>query len=138
MDIESIQLLSHKHPILAYDGVCLLCNGYVNWLLKHDHREIFRYTTLQDSPSIKDSLPVKDNDTVVLYRAGKVYTHSDVGLMVMKDLGGVWSTLSILLLIPKIVRDTVYRWIARNRYRWFGKADTCLLLPVEKRHLVLK
>jgi len=128
---------SHKHPILAYDGVCILCDGYVKWLLKRDKQEIFRYVALQNMPEIKAALPTSDNDTVVLFKNGKMYTHSDVGIMITKYLGGLWPVLSVFIYLPKFIRDKVYRIIATNRYRWFGKVDSCILPDPAKQHLFL-
>lgn len=133
------ELLKHsfKHPILAYDGVCLLCNGYVKWLIKRDKKEIFRFVALQNMPEIKRNLQTSDNDTVVLLKNGNLHTHSDVGIMITKYLSGLWPLLSVFIYIPRFMRDIVYRMIASYRYRWFGKVDSCILPDPRKKHLFL-
>lgn len=138
ISVAHIQQLSQQHPVLVYDGVCILCNGYVKWLLATDKRQQFRYVALQDAPEMKASLPAHDNDTVMLVHKGQRYTHSDVGLLIARQLGGLWSVLSIFLYLPKMFRDSVYRLIARHRYRWFGKSDTCILPDPKNQHLFLK
>jgi len=92
---------------------------------------------MQSIPELYDHLPSDDDDTVVLMDKGKIYTHSDVGLIITKRLGRLWPMVSVLLVIPQFIRHAVYRWIARNRYRWFGKADSCLLPDAVKQHLFL-
>lgn len=120
--------LSHLHPIVAFDGVCNLCNGYILWLLKRDKKRIFRYTTLQsESGKLLNVSEGENYDTVVLAYNGKVYTHSDVALRGMKILGGGWVILSWLSFLPKLFRDWAYNVIAKNRYLWFGKKDSCML-----------
>ena len=92
---------------------------------------------MQSVPELYEQLPTSDEDTVLLVDKGKIYTHSDVGLMITKRLGGLWPMVSVLLIIPKFVRHGVYRWIASNRYKWFGKADACLLPDADKKHLFI-
>lgn len=137
MSRDNIIELSHQYPIMVYDGVCILCNGYVKWLLRHDTKERFRYITMQSVPQLYAQLPSDDSDTVLLITDGQVYTHSDVALTMMRKLGGLWPILSVLLLVPRFLRDGVYRIIAAHRYRWFGKSDTCLLPDPSKQHLFL-
>jgi len=127
MKYDDLISLSHKHSILLYDGVCILCNGYVKWLIKRDKKQLYRYVALQDIEDILSRLPSKDNDTVVLLQSGIQYTHSDVGLLITKSLGGLWPILSYLRILPKFFRDNIYRWIARNRYSWFGKQESCII-----------
>jgi len=135
---DTILRLSETHPVLVYDGVCLLCDGYVQWLLARDKAETFRYVALQDAPQVKELLPTTDNDTVVLIHRGTVYTHSDVALLVAKLLPYPWRLLSVFILFPKGLRDMIYRLVARYRYRWFGRSDQCILPAPAKRHLFVK
>ena len=126
--IKELKELSHEHPIIAFDGVCNLCNGFIQWLIKRDHKNLFRYTTLQsDLGSIMKSNINVEGESVILIHEGELYSLSDVGLKCMSILGGIWTPLSYLRFIPKSFRDSVYNLIARNRYRWFGKSDVCMV-----------
>lgn len=136
--LDELILLSEKHPIIVFDGVCNLCNGFVQWLIKQDTSEKFRYATLQ---SINGAALYKKSgtkeDTVLLVDQGISYTLSDVALRSMTILGGGWKIISWLRIAPRIIRDTVYKWIARNRYRWFGKKEVCMVPNKEMRKLFL-
>lgn len=130
--------LSHSHPIIAFDGVCNLCDGFIQWLTKRDEKKIFRYLTLQsEAGEILLNASGKEKETVVLAYKGSIYTYSDVGLNSMKILGGGWKVLFYLSILPKGFRDMVYHFIARNRYRWFGKKDECMVPTKEVRGLFL-
>jgi predicted DCC family thiol-disulfide oxidoreductase YuxK len=116
---------------LLFDGVCHLCNSSVQFVLKRDKRNVVHFGALQADVSQKliasigytGSLP----DGVVLIDNGKIYFESDAALRVLKYLGGFWSVMSYLRFIPRFVRQVVYRVIAKNRYKWFGKYDTCTI-----------
>ena len=130
--------LSQSHPIIAFDGVCNLCDGFVQWLIKRDKEKIFRYVTLQSEAGEALLLASKnDKESVVLVYRGSIYTYSDVGLMSMKILGGGWKVLSYFSILPKGLRDAIYHFIARNRYNWFGKKDECMVPTKELRDLFL-
>ena len=126
---------SNNHPILLFDGVCNLCNGFVQFLIQRDSKSIFRYASLQSdigNQLQKDfGMDSGQLDTVVLIHQDKIYTHSDVALFIAKELGGWWSIFKVLSIIPKSTRDRIYNWIARNRYRWFGKQELCMLPKAE-------
>lgn len=136
--LDELILLSEKHPIIVFDGVCNLCDGFVQWLINQDTSEKFRYATLQ---SINGAALYKKSgtkeDTVLLVDQGISYTLSDVALRSMTILGGKWKIISWLRIVPRIIRDTVYKWIARNRYRWFGKKKVCMVPNKEMRKLFL-
>lgn len=134
MQLKEAKLQSLQHPIIVYDGQCILCNGFVQWLIRKDRNEIFRYTTLQSSGNISSAIK---GDTVILLDKEKVFTHSDVALKALPKLGGAWKVVQLLNIIPSQIRNKVYSFIAHNRYRWFGKSETCLLPDPEKQHLFL-
>lgn len=121
-----------QHPVLFFDGVCNLCHGAVQWFLKRDQRKVLRFASLQ-SDLAAELLPrygVNPDKltSLVLYRDGQVFTHSDGALEAGKLLGGMWGGLAATgKLFPGRLRDTVYDWIAANRYRWFGKKEACWL-----------
>lgn len=119
------------HPILLFDGVCNLCNSFVQFVIQRDPEAIFRFTPLQSDIgrelSARAGLPLDELNTVVLYHNDRFYTHSDVALEVVRRLPGFWSVLYGLNVLPKSLRDSIYNWIARNRYRWFGKRESCMM-----------
>lgn len=119
------------HPILLFDGVCNLCNGTVQWVIEHDPGAKFRFASLQSETGQQllqaHHLPTGELNTVVLVDGGKAYTRSDVPLRIVGKLGGLWPILQAFYIVPRPLRNAVYDWIARNRYRWFGKKEACWL-----------
>lgn len=118
-------------PILLFDGVCNLCNGFVQFVINRDPKGKFRFAALQSEIGQtllkKANMPTEELSTVVLYENDKFYTHSSVPLRVVKKFGGAWPLLYGLVIVPKFIRDGIYNWIARNRYRWFGKRESCMI-----------
>lgn len=128
--ISDLIKLSHDHPILLFDGECILCNNVVQWAWRHDKKGNIRYATLQSQ--LAEDLPndAQGLSTVVLIKNGKRYTRSSAVIELLRSIGGVWSLITITHIIPKGIRDYLYDWIAANRYRWFGKKDSCMMPPV--------
>jgi len=129
------------NPIVLYDGVCGLCNRLVQFLLKRDKTDQLRYAALQSDFAVKvlnrHGLDPKDLDTVhVILNYEQtdelVLARSDAILEVVKRLGGIWKLVSIGKIMPKAIRDLLYKFVATNRYRVFGKSETCML--PEPRH----
>ena len=129
------------NPIVLYDGVCGLCNQLVQFLLKRDKHDQLRYASLQSDFAstilLRHGLNPKDLDTVCVvidYNEPDehVLTRSTAILNVVQNLGGFWKVAAIGKIIPRPIRDLFYELIARNRYRVFGKYDTCML--PEPRH----
>lgn len=120
-----------EKQILLFDGVCNLCNSIVKFTIKRDPAGQFHFASLQSQVGQnllrQYNLPTDDMDSFVLIVGDKHYTQSSAGLEVFRRFGGLWSLLYPLILIPKPIRDRVYRFIATNRYQWFGKQDTCLV-----------
>ena len=119
-------------PILFFDGLCNLCNGAVQWFIQRDRAGKLRYASLQ-SDLARELLPAAGVDpeqlsSLVLLKDGKAHTKSAGALAAAGHLTGPWSALAkVAGLVPAALRDPVYDLIARNRYRWFGKRDACLL-----------
>ena len=117
--------------MLLFDGVCNLCNASVQWVLKRDRKGIFKFAALQSKTGQRLlqqlGFSQENFDTVVLVDGEKVFTRSDAPLEIARRLGGFWSLFSIFRIIPRFIRDAVYDWIARNRYRWFGRKEECML-----------
>jgi predicted DCC family thiol-disulfide oxidoreductase YuxK len=118
-------------PVIYFDGVCNLCTGTVQFVLKRDKRKIFRFASLQGEGGRKmlddHELPAQHYQTFILKEGGKIFTRSTAALRVFKLLGGAWSLLYVFMIIPAFIRDAVYNFISNNRYRWFGKKEECWL-----------
>jgi predicted DCC family thiol-disulfide oxidoreductase YuxK len=121
---------------LFYDGVCGLCNRLVGFVLKRDRRKLFCFASLQSSFACETlSLPADspiDFDTLVViayYQTGseKYLSRSEAVLFVLQELGGLWRWARIFAVVPTFLLDTGYRFVARTRYRFFGKYDSCPL-----------
>ncbi|HYE55611.1 MAG TPA: thiol-disulfide oxidoreductase DCC family protein [Chitinophagaceae bacterium] len=117
-------------PVIFFDGVCNLCNRSVQFVIKHDKQAKFRFASLQSNAGqelLKQyHLPQTDFNSFILYDNGKIYTRSAAALLVAKELNG-WKWLAAFRIVPRFIRDAVYNVIARNRYRWFGKKDECMI-----------
>lgn len=136
------------HPVLLYDGVCGLCNRLVQFTLRHDRKRTFRFASLQGptaarilerhghSPTDLDTFYVA---TDLDQPAEHLRSRSDAALFVLQELGGHWSVFAALgRLMPKNLRDALYNLVARNRYRVFGKFDTCPLPDPKDRYKFLE
>jgi predicted DCC family thiol-disulfide oxidoreductase YuxK len=129
--------MEHDQPILLFDGVCNFCNDGVNFVIDHDPTGRFRFASLQSevgrallsSHGLSD-LPLS---TMVLIDGGKAYLDSEGVLRTAKRLGGAFSLLVPFLLVPRALRDPLYRLFARNRYRLFGKMEQCSVPTPEVR-----
>ncbi|MCS7037951.1 MAG: thiol-disulfide oxidoreductase DCC family protein [Saprospiraceae bacterium] len=127
---------AQSSPLLLFDGVCHLCAGSVQWVLKRDKKGIFRFAPLQSEVGQQalKGLGVSENvDSVVLIIGQRAYVRSDAALEVARRLDFPWSLLAVFRVVPRLVRDAVYDWIARHRYRWFGRSETCWVPKAEWR-----
>ncbi len=117
-----------EQPIILFDGICNLCNGTVDFLLKHDKKKQFRFVPLQSDEGKlyiqKYQIP-SDTDSVLLIKSNQVYFESDAAVEIAEMLNFPWKLARYIKFIPKKMRDKVYRWMAKNRYRWFGKRESC-------------
>ena len=127
------------HPIVFYDGQCGLCNRSVRWLIRIDRKAIFRYATLQGNAAQKtlDEKLWKAVNTFVLYTDDGVYIKSEAFFEALKIVGGGWRFFGIFRFLPLRVRDMVYDWVARNRFRVFAQYDHCLVPSDHHRSLFL-
>ena len=119
-------------PVLFFDGVCNLCNGAVQFVIRHDKRGNVRFASLQSSAGAEAAADVRWQfgrvpDSIILFDEGQYFTESDAALRVARHLDGAWAGLRWLKIFPRGLRDFVYRLMARNRYRWFGKKDACMI-----------
>ena len=117
------------HPIVFFDGVCGLCNASVGRLLQWDQRGVLRFAPLQGTTAATMLPPdmVRDLDSLVLLDEQGLHQRSDAALLALKHAGGPWRLLSALRVVPRPLRDAVYGLIARRRYQWFGRKESCRL-----------
>jgi predicted DCC family thiol-disulfide oxidoreductase YuxK len=136
-------MMNPQQSIILFDGVCNLCNASVDFIIQRDKRAHFKFSSLQapiasellrQYPSVKDS----SLDSVLLLHKGKLYDKSAAALRIARHLSGLWPMLYVFIIVPPFIRDAVYRFIARNRYKWFGKSDTCRLPSPEERERFLE
>src|SRR5689334_12840748 len=117
--------------VVLFDGVCNLCSWSAQFILRRDPDGYFRFAALP-SPIGQQllhayGLSAAPYFSVVLIEQHKVYTASDAALRIARHLRGGWPCLSVLLFVPRTLRNAIYHWIAANRYRWFGQADSCMI-----------
>ncbi len=127
--------LSTVDKIVLFDGVCNLCNNTVQFLIRRDRKGVLKFASLQSDigQSIleKHHLNNQNIDSIVFVENNQIYYFSDAPLRIVRYLGGAWWILGSLRIVPRVVRDGVYKWIARHRYRWFGKQAHCILPRAE-------
>ena len=119
-----------ENPILLFDGVCNYCNAMVNFAIRNDKKAILKFAPLQSEAGtrIREKYNIaRDIDSVILIDHGKVYTHSDAAIQIAKYLRWPAKIFYSFIIIPTIIRQPFYKWIARNRYRWFGKKEECMV-----------
>lgn len=116
--------------IVFFDGVCNLCTQSVQFIIERDKKNIFRFSSLQ-SEFAKHTLKLPNlgeiPQSLILLKENKTYTKSTAALLIAKELKGAWPLLTVLLLVPPIIRNLVYDWIAKNRYTWFGRSEQCMV-----------
>jgi predicted DCC family thiol-disulfide oxidoreductase YuxK len=118
-------------PLVLFDGVCNVCDGFANFVIDRDPAAVFRFASLQSEAGQAALLahgravPSGDPETIVLIEDGRVYERSSAVLRIVRRLKGPWRLLYLLVAVPPAVRDMVYGWVARHRYGWFGRRDSC-------------
>lgn len=119
------------HSIILFDGVCNLCNSAVQFVIKRDTKDHFLFASLQSEAAIKilmeHNLYSKELFSILLVEDNTIYNKSTAVLRIAKKLKGLWPLLYGFIIIPKFIRDGAYNFIAKNRYRWFGKKDECMV-----------
>ena len=126
-DMNSIRRESSLHPIILFDGRCNLCSRFAQFVVGHDTQGIFRFGTLQSEAGhavlngiVSDSTMA----TIFFFHEDRVEMRSDAVLKILMHLGGAWRFFSLLMIVPKSVRDAMYRFISRHRYRIFGERQS--------------
>lgn len=127
------------HPVVLFDGVCNLCNATVQFLVDHDPDAVLRFASLQSEPGARIlaehgmKAPEGDPDSVLLVEDGRVFERSSAALRIARHLRGFWKLFYVFVIVPRPLRDLVYRFIAHHRYRWFGKSEQCRVPTPELR-----
>ncbi len=123
--------MNEKQKIILFDGVCNLCNGAVTYIIKRDKKNVFKFATLQSETGQElvskfkiDTLKV---DSIILIDGDKHYEKSTAALHIAKQLSGAYPLLFGFMIVPKFLRNAVYDYVARNRYKWFGKKESCMI-----------
>jgi predicted DCC family thiol-disulfide oxidoreductase YuxK len=120
-----------QNAVILFDGVCNLCNGFVQFVIRQDTGKRFYFASLQSETAreLLKGLPASGQslDSVVLIENGRYYQQSTAALRILRHLGGGWPLLYGLIVLPAFFRDWIYAWIAKNRYRWFGQRQACML-----------
>lgn len=120
-----------NHGLVLFDGVCNLCDSSVQFIIKHDKNDYFRFAALQSESGQKllkeAGLPADFLETFVYCEEGKFYTESTAALRISKHLNGAWKLFYALLVIPSPIRNIFYRLVSKNRYKVFGKQEECII-----------
>ncbi|MDA1353733.1 MAG: DCC1-like thiol-disulfide oxidoreductase family protein [bacterium] len=124
----------NKERIVFFDGVCGLCNGWVDFLLDIDSNSRLKFSPLQGEKAKLSLKGIQEQlDTVVYYKNHQVFTKSTAILEILKDMGGLWSLIYIFKVIPKVFRDALYKAVSKNRYKLFGQSDACRMPSSDER-----
>jgi len=119
------------NQIILFDGLCNLCNSSVQFFIKHDKKAVFKFASLQSKfgkeQLVKYQIDVANIDSFIYIKANQAFVKSTAALKVINELGGFWKIFHIIIYFPRPFRDWVYDRIAKNRYRMFGKKESCMV-----------
>lgn len=136
LSAPDVDALVRQGPIVLFDGHCNLCNGAVDFLIRRDRRGTLRFASLQSdlgrALAARAGLDPDVLSTFVLVDGSRTYVRSTAALRAAAALRMPWPLLGVLRLVPRVLRDAVYDWVARNRIRWFGRKETCRLPSPEE------
>ena len=131
--------------LICFDGHCILCNSWVDFLIKRDRKDVFTFTSLQSNGGRNVLLShgyseskLEALDSIVAINAGQVSMRSDAVIEILVALGGIYKISKLLKLIPPSLRNLVYDTVAKRRYRWFGRRDICRIPSTEESHKFLE
>ena len=115
--------------VILFDGLCNLCNGAVQFTIERDKRNIFQFASLQSDYAAEKirlyNIAPENLESFILLENDQIYLRSSAALRVAKKLSGLWPLLYAFIIVPPFIRDIVYNYIAKNRYKWFGKKESC-------------
>lgn len=126
-----ISELPKGKKIIVFDGVCNLCDNTIQFVIRHDKKDVYRFVSLQSElgQKIIRHLGISATmDSTILYEPNKAYYYkSDVAFRILKDISGIHKILLLFSVLPKSMLDSIYDYVAKNRYRWFGKKESCMI-----------
>ncbi|MFC5684654.1 thiol-disulfide oxidoreductase DCC family protein [Flavobacterium sp. MAHUQ-51] len=127
-----MQNLPKNKKIILFDGVCNLCNSAVQYIIERDKKDVFRFVTLQSELGLEICIYIgvdtKKVDSIILYEPGiAYYLKSDAVLKIASEFNSIYSLLNLFKIFPKTLRDNIYVYIAKNRYKWYGKKEHCMI-----------
>jgi predicted DCC family thiol-disulfide oxidoreductase YuxK len=129
--------IQDRFDIILFDGVCNLCNDAVDFIIRRDKKNQFKFISLQENLAQKllENYKVKEvfPDSIALIRGNQIFYKSRAALEISKKLSGIWPVFYAFIIIPPFLSDPLYDWIAKNRYKWFGKKETCRLPNEEEK-----
>jgi len=125
-----LNTLPKNKKIILFDGVCNLCNSSINYVIDHDKKDVFRFVSLQSDLGkvIQEYLGIENTslDTIILYVPDEAYyIKSTAALKVINEFSGIWKLAQLFLILPSSIRNLAYNYVAKNRYKWYGKEDSC-------------
>ena len=128
--------ITNNKKIILFDGVCNLCNSAINYVIDHDKQDVFRFVSLQSKLGlyIQEYLGIENSnlETIILYIPNEAYyIKSTAAIKIMATFPGVWKLMSVFIFIPSVIRDIAYTYIANNRYKWYGKKESCRIPSAE-------
>ncbi|PQB04376.1 thiol-disulfide oxidoreductase DCC family protein [Aureitalea marina] len=123
--------MSKNQSVVLFDGVCNLCNGAVTFLIRRDRHDRFRFAALQSEMGAELTraygIDTEEVDSIVLIEDKKAFVRSDAALRIARGMNGAYPLLYGFIILPRFLRDPIYNWIAKNRYKWFGRKDQCMI-----------
>lgn len=124
--------LPQDKKIILFDGVCNLCDSSVQFIIRHDKKDIFRFVALQSEIGLEIikhiGIDTSKIDSILLYEPGKAYYYkAQAALKIAKELGGIYTAISWFSILPNFLTNKVYDYIAKNRYKWYGKKEACMI-----------
>lgn len=121
----------HNQSIILFDGVCNLCNSAVNFVIRREKKNLIQFAPLQSETAhlllANRNMPAEEMKSFVFIEEGKLYTQSTAALRVCRHLNGLWPILYGFIILPPFIRDGIYKWVAKNRYKWFGQKNECMI-----------
>ncbi|MBM7662388.1 putative DCC family thiol-disulfide oxidoreductase YuxK [Bacillus mesophilus] len=131
-----------KNAVVYFDGECNLCNGAIQFLIRQDSSEKLLFASLQSKAGqqllLSQQLEAEHFESMIFSKGRKIYFKSDAALAICGELGGTFNILRLFYIIPRPIRDYMYSVIAKNRYKWFGKRDQCMVPTPELRKRFLE
>ena len=138
-DDPAVPRFDDSRPLFVFDGTCVLCSGGASWIMRADRKAKIAFTPAAGDlgAALYRHYGLELDDTYLFVVRGEAFGLSEGYFRLARELGGIWRLLAVLRIFPRPLRDAVYRLIARNRYRWFGKTEACALLSEDQRSRLL-